>query len=169
MSIRIYPTNMDRPIVGAVALDPAYVAATGFAVGRYDEPSRLRSWSGSWCSPVTYRRLGDAVVEMCRPGERLELVVENTAYGAKVARMFGIVIGAVEATLLDLNAVEPNTRIDVGAGKWRTGLGITGRGRAELKKAAILYARDVYPHVDGRDDNEAEAVCIFLWAMSGHG
>lgn len=168
----VYPQGLDRPIVGAVVLDPAYVGPAGLAVGRWG--TSPASWQGDIFTTSATRWLGDAVCAVCKPGERLVLVAEASAYGGfGIARMLGIAVGVAEGCLIDLNAVEPRTRVDVMAQTWRGGLGIRlprgGGGakatrRAGLKLQAVERARDIDPGITMRDVDRAEALCIWTWA-----
>lgn len=170
----VYPQGLDRPIVGAVCLDPAYAESSrsGVAVGRFDQgENRLADWykgpiSGSFdvFTHRFFRWLGDAVVSVCQPGERLVLVAESTAFGPSIARKLGMACGCVEGLLIDLNAVEPRTRVDVSERVWRRKLGFDGVGRTALKRQALERARDIKPGLRDSEHDEAEALCIWLWA-----
>lgn len=168
----VYPQGLDRPIVGAVVLDPAYSGPSGLAVGRWD--TTPASWQGDILTTGATRWLGDAVTDVCRPGERLVFVAESSAFGGfGVARMLGIAVGAAEGLLIDLNAIEPRTRVDVAAQTWRAALGIRVprkgvRGqlarRQALKLQAVERARDIDPHITLREVDRAEALAIWTWA-----
>lgn len=166
MPHNVYPQGLDRPIVGAVCLDPAYAESSrsGVAVGRWGETpvSTGRDVFTHWF----FRWLGDAVVATCRPGERLVLVTESTAFGPSIARKLGMACGCVEGLLIDLNAVEPRTRVDVSERVWRKQLGFDGVGRTALKRQALERARDIKPALEDREHDEAEALCIWLAAQA---
>lgn len=118
-----------------------------------------------------YRWLGDTLASVCRPGERVVLVTEADAFGSlTVARQLGIAVGVVEGLLLDLNALDPDTRVDVRTATWRQVLGKLkphkGAGRAAQKAAAVAWVKATHgvemPH------DAAEAVCIAEWWARAH-
>jgi hypothetical protein len=124
-----------------------------------------------------YRWLGDQVSEVCLPGERVVLVSERDSFGSlSVARQLGIAIGVVEGLLLDLNALDPDSRVDVPTSTWRAMLGAhkpsftadmpKAARRGALKQAAISHVLARFgarlPH------NAAEAVCIAEWYDNAH-
>ena len=167
----------DRPVVGVVAMDPAYSGNTGLVVRAKDlkagevHTGRLFPF----CLPVRstrlFRELGDAVVAVCPPGSRLDFVVEENAYRG-VARKLGIAIGIVEGLLVDCGAVAPESRIDVTTKQWRRVLGRevaarieriktqAGR-RAAWKAAAVRWALDKFGLELEAD--AAEALVISQW------
>ncbi len=158
--------GLERPIVAIVGLDPSYAkdGAGGLCVLPVDGRP-LHHRQSRIIDTATARWLGDAVAGVCRPGERCILVAESTAYGgAGIARKLGMSVGAIELLLLDLNAIEPDTRIDVATNTWRTELKKRLKGREAWKKAARDYVRARFG-LEMRSD-EAEATVMAAWGKS---
>lgn len=168
----------DRPVVGVVSLDPAYAGPAGIVVRSTLEPPRAALWTRAMPVRSTrlFRELGDALVAICRPGERLAFVAERDAFGPSVARKLGIATGIVEGLLVDLNAVAPESRVDVASHVWRK---VLGRGAAERvgayktatarrkawKREAVGWAQRVHGLELGPD--AAEALAISEWWVRG--
>ncbi len=156
-----------RPIAAVVGFDPAYTGPCGFGILTRPDPDKqpvLHSHRTCQITEVaTTRWLGDQLSEICRPGERVLFVTESTAFGGHaVARMLGIAVGYVESVLTDLNAMDPDSRVDVATRTWRAGIGIgNGGGRAAAKRRAIAWVEAAYGLTLPVDS--AEAVCIASW------
>lgn len=159
----------DRPIVGVVAQDPALEGPCGLTVRRWDAVPECVSIPVR--SVAVFRWLGDAVARACRVGERLAFVTERDAFGPSVARKLGIAVGIVEGLLVDLNAVEAESRIDVVSAHWRTVLGKptkdtieampAPRRRAAWKAAAVAWAQREFGLELTHD--AAESLAISEW------
>lgn len=167
-----------RPVVGAASIDPAYSGPCGLVVRRWSTGTGLLD-AGSCIalpvrSPKLFRWLTEAVAKVCRPGERLAFIAEADAFGGHaVARKLGIAIGIVEGTLVDCNAVAPESRVDVYTSQWRSVLGRARLAKVEqlksrparrkaLKAAAVDWARETFG-VELAPD-AAEALAINVWA-----
>lgn len=186
-----FPANA-RPVAALVGLDPAYSGPAGLAVlvrgasMPATERPKQRKARAAWTqtpeahqegvylhahrnAPVltaaAMRWVGERCAEVCRPGERIVFASEATAFGSKsVCRKLGIGVGAVEGLLVDLNAIDEESRVDFAAKTWRSLAGIAaGGGRLKLKERAIRRAEELFGVV-GLYDDEAEAACI-AWAL----
>lgn len=160
----------DRRIVGVVGLDPSLRGSLGLCVWRLDDDAPLAYWSGP--APLvcggfaTTAWLGSQVSRSCEPGERLVLAAESNAFGARVGRALGRVVGSVEGLLLDLNAIAPETLVDVAAYTWRHAAGIaTIRGRARLKEAAVDAAARYSAAATGMPHDAAEATLLARYVV----
>lgn len=115
-------------------------------------------------SVESQRWLGDRVSEVCRPGERVVFVAENTAFGGHaVARKLGIGVGVVEGLLLDLNAIDPDSRVDVATNAWRAATSGNGGGRDRAKRRCVAWARAMYGLAEDPAVDAAEAIGIATW------
>lgn len=165
---RIAARGSDRAIVGVVGHDPARTGPCGLAILAHPtlkpgRPPMVRQ--GPVMSQATFKWLGEAVADLCRPGERVLLVCESDAFGPSVARALGMSVGAVEALLLCINAIEPETRVDVSQATWRRAvLPKLPRGRDALKAAAVRECRRRYS-MPGLGADEAEALLIATYGM----
>lgn len=168
----------NRPIAAVVGLDPAYSGNAGLAIlVRPQLPSgaglaTLHAYrSCKLLDVATQRWLGDTIAEVCRPGECVAFVCESDAFGGHaVARKLGIGIGIVQGLLLDLNATDPDGRVDVATSTWRTvvklprgrGRIVKGEGRALAKARAVAFAEYRFG-LTGMPVDAAEAACIAEW------
>lgn len=164
-----------KPIAAVVALDAAYSGRAGVAILTRSEPGGpfVHAYRDApLLNVATQRWLGDQVNAVCRPGERVVLVAEQDAFGGMgVARKLGIGIGSVEGLLIDLNAMEEGTRVDVTTTTWRTIIELAdgtrvvkGQGRTRAKGLAIAYANERFGlSLEGDNMNAAEAICIGCW------
>lgn len=172
------PRGLDRPIVGVVGMDVAYSGKSGFCVLPHPvlKPGFALQWrEGLSITEATSTWLGEACASLCRPGERLLFVAEADAFGGQaVARKLGMAVGAIEGLLLDLHAIEPDTRIDAYQATWRratlTVPATPGgkvrplpRGRATLKRAAIAEAERRYGI--RMPEHAAEGTLIATWCL----
>lgn len=165
-----------RPIAAVVGLDAAYSGPAGLSVlaRKPDGAVFLAGWrTGSLREVGTYRWLGDVLggsEAVCRPGERVVLVAESDAFGGMaVARKLGRGVGAIEGLLLDLNATDPDSTVDVTTTTWRTAIRLAdgrgcpkGIGRVVAKQRAIEFVEERYG-VAGMPVDAAEATCIATW------
>lgn len=104
------------------------------------------------------------VAEVCRPGERVVLVAESTAFGGHaVARKLGIGVGVVEGCLLYINALDPDSRMDVATNAWRAATSGNGGGRARAKRRCVSWARAMYGLTEDPPVDAAEAIGIATW------
>lgn len=168
----------ERKLVGVVAVDPAYSGPCGITVRRFERDVDVAHVVAlSVRSPKLFRWLGDVVCANCGAGEQLAFVVESDAFGGHaVARKLGIGIGIIEGTLVDMQAVEAETRIDVATQTWRTVLGRMPKGRGlpkspaarrkALKQAAIDWARETFGFELTAD--AAESLAISEWFRATH-
>jgi hypothetical protein len=172
----------ERPVVGVVFMDPAGVTGTcGLAVVSGHIPSDpawgalvdVPHYAGPPCDQRTFRWLADAVSKLCRPAApglpygRVIFAAEQDAFGPSIGRKLGIGIGAIEGTLVDINAIPVNSRVDVSSVTWRRLAGMPARqGRKGYKERAIAMAK---PYVGGVDidGNAAEAVLggLAVWGV----
>lgn len=178
-----------RPIAGILGMDPAYSGPAGLAVlvrGPVLEATvKPRGKAAKDYVPVpeahqqgvylhahrnapvltagAMRWLGERAAEVCRPGERLLFATESTTFGGRdVCRKLGIGVGAVEGLLVDLNAIDEESRLDWACQSWRSACGIPkGLGRKRSKLKAIKRAQELFG-VELYDD-AAEAACV-AWA-----
>lgn len=156
-----------RPVAAIVGLDPAYSGPTGLSVlvRTKDGGVKLHAHGSFPALELGIQRwLPDVVAQVCRPGERVVLVSECDAFGGHaVARKLGIGIGVVQGLLTDLNAIDPDSRVDVSQGTWRKLMpGFKhGMGRAAAKACAIKWVESTYKVTMPAD--EAEAVVIASW------
>jgi hypothetical protein len=169
-----------KPVAAIVALDGAYSGNAGIAVLTRPEPggSFVHAYRDApLLNVATQRWLGDQVNAVCRPGERVVLVAEQDAFGGMgVARKLGIGIGSVEGLLIDLNAMEEDTRVDVTTTTWRTVVELRdgtriakGGGRPRAKALAIAYVNERFGlALQGNNVNAAEAICIGCWYDREH-
>ncbi len=158
--------GLERPVVAIVGLDPSYSkdGAGGLCVLPVDGRP-LHHRQSRIIDTACARWLGDAVAGVCAPGTRCILVAESTAFGgAGVARKLGMSVGAIELLLLDLNAIEQDTRIDVATNTWRTELRKKLKGAEAWKKAARDYVRKRFG-IEMKTD-EAEATVIACWGLA---
>lgn len=169
-----------RPVAAIVALDPAYSGDMGIAI-LVRPPSTanglaIHSWrSAPPLSVATQRWVGERVSEVCRPGERIVLVTESDAFGGQaVARKLGIGVGSIEGLLLDLNAMDPDSRVDVSQGTWRKVIRLAdgsrakkGLGREALKAMARAYVLERFEV--SMPEHAAEAVGVGCWYDSVQG
>lgn len=166
MTMRL-PRGLDRPIVGVVGLDPARVGPGGLAVLPHPtlKPGHvLQHRQGLIVTEATSDWLGEACAALCRPGERVLLVCESDAFGPSIARQLGMAVGAMEMLLLDLHAIEPETRVDVSQATWRRAVfAKLPKGRKVLKRAAVAEVERRYGVRMGED--EAEATLIATYGM----
>lgn len=162
----VLPRGLDRPIVGVVALDPAYTGASGLCVmaaPKYADRLPTPAWrQATQVDDATFRWLWTTTAALCRPGERLQFVAESDAFRG-VARMLGITIGRIEGILLATHAIEPDARVDVSQATWRAELDTRPKGRGALKKAAVRTVRRRFG-IEMPSD-AAEATLIALWAI----
>lgn len=118
-----------RPIRAVVSLDPAGKEPCGLAV-RFVEPGKRYqrghlpkpAWwfQGSvWNASGLHDELGVLLYRHLKPGDRVMYVVENTAYGVRVAKSMGRSIGAIEAILIDLGYLGAQELKYVDATRWR--------------------------------------------------
>jgi hypothetical protein len=179
----------ERPVVGVVFMDPAGVTGTcGLAVVSGAEPyvrvdgdyielapryAPVPHYAGPPCDQRTFRWLADEVSKLCRPAApglpygRVIFAAEQDAFGPSIGRKLGIGIGAIEGTLVDINAIPVNSRVDVSSVTWRRLAGMPARqGRKGYKERAIAMAK---PYVGGVDidGNAAEAVLggLAVWGV----
>jgi hypothetical protein len=153
--------------------DPAYTGPCGIAILTRPTPDVVpivhAHRSCQITDVATTRWLGDKVSEVCRPGERIVFVTEDTAFGGHaVARMLGIAVGIVEGLLVDLNALDPDSRVDVATRTWRAALpGVgNGGGRTAAKQRAVRWVESAYGITMPVD--AAEAACIATWWSEDH-
>lgn len=185
-----FPANA-RPVAAILGMDPAYSGPAGLAVlvrGPVLEAvpkPRSRKLAKDYVpvpeahqqgvylhahrnAPVltaaAMRWVGERCAEVCRPGERIIFASEATVFGGRtVCRKLGIGVGAVEGLLIDLNAIDEESRVDLQVKSWRSACGIpSGLGRQRAKQRAIKRAAELFG-VEGLYDDEAEAACI-AWA-----
>lgn len=171
-----------RPVAAIIAQDPAYSGPSGLAVlvrgPVVPQPAKKRRgvdlpplahaqgvylhahWNAPVLTAAAMRWVGERCAEVCRPGERLVFAAEATVFGGRsVCRKLGIGVGAVEGLLVDLNAIDEESRVDWSVQSWRAACGIPkglGRKRAKLraiKEAKRLFGVELY-------DDEAEAALI---------
>lgn len=150
-----------RPIAAVVGMDPAYKGDAGLCVWRVGADAPHEWYSGPAIDARTFMWLGNRVAEVCEPGTRVVLAVESNAYGSGIARQLGRAAGAIEGLLVDLNAIESGSVIDVAASEWRRAAGLEGvTGRAALKRAAVNKAAEYAGSATGMDHNAAEATLL---------
>jgi hypothetical protein len=169
-----------RVVVGSIAVDPAHSGPCGLSVGRWGGKGFevVHSTALQVRSMRLFRWLGEAITACVRPGERLLFAAEADAFGGHaVARKLGIAVGIVEGTAVDLNAVAPESRIDVFTRQWRRVLGTkrlaacathktkAARRRA-LKAAAVDWALEKFGLE--LEPDAAEALAINEWLRRKH-
>lgn len=138
--------------------DPAYSGPNGLCVRRGDD---VHLWAGPLWDATDW--LGPFLAERMAPDERAVYVAESTAFGPSVARKLGIAVGVIEGFLVDVNAIEAHTRVDVATKSWRAACPFkVPAGRAAAKAACTRAARAAL----GRDDvgpDAAEAYWLTEW------
>jgi hypothetical protein len=159
------PRGLDRPVVGIVGLDPAYVGKGGLCVlpNPALKPGAQLAWrQAQIVDEATFKWLGEACAALCRPGERVLLVALNTAFRNR-AWGLGKSVGAIEGLLLDLHATEPETIVEVADTTVRHALGIRVKGRDALKRRAVTEVMKRYGITIPAD--AAEATLAATWGL----
>lgn len=85
-----------------------------------------------------------------------------------MARKLGIGVGVVEGLLLDLNALDSDSRVDVATSTWRAATSGNGGGREAAKRRCVAWARKLYGLSEDPTVDAAEAMGIATWYSNEH-
>lgn len=159
-------------VAAIISLDPAGVGPSGVAVrltATLGAASRLTLrypdfvYEGNVFEPAFHDALSVYLADNVPQGHRALLAVEDSAYRSySVARHIGRGIGCLEGLLHDLNVAAPVDTQYFTPKVWRTGVGIKGAKREDLKLAARTYVSEWYEQDVGEDLAESVAINDFV-------